>query len=266
LKGAIPVGVSATYLGEEAGYLLVLHDWRKKRKEEREHEQHLKETEGFLHIASHELRHPLTIMHACVPLLPRVLDNDEKREEVLGLIESGLNKMDYLVRDLLDASRLESGRFAIEKRELDLSVFLEEVAEEMRINHTDREFMMNQNGDVLFLEADSEKLRQAFVILMENAVKYTNSLVEIECKQQNGDVMISVLDRGPGIPAEEQEQIFDQFYRADKVQQGSASRGGLGLGLYIAKKIVEGHDGEIGCFSREGGGAEFRITLPRSGE
>ncbi|MDY6797113.1 MAG: ATP-binding protein [Actinomycetota bacterium] len=262
LMGAISIGVSGTFLGEEAGYLLVLHDWRKKLRTELRQEERLREAESFLQIASHELRHPVTVLKATLPLLPRVLDDEKRRGEVLDLLEKGVENLNYMIADLLNASRIESGRFEINKREMCLDAMLMEILDEMRIKHEDREFVFRGEEADLLVKADKEKLRQILIILLENAVNYSESEVEIACGRRNGDVVLSVLDHGPGIPVDEQGRIFDRFYRSSSIARAGKGGGGLGLGLYIVKRILDEHGGSIVYQSRSGGGAEFRLTLP----
>jgi two-component system sensor histidine kinase KdpD len=109
---------------------------------------------------------------------------------------------------------------------------------------------------------DAVLLEQVFVNLLENAVKYGAGLIEIGVKPMQGEVLIEVADRGPGVPAGEEQRVFEKFHRA--IHEGSP--GGVGLGLAICRAIVAAHGGRIWVQNREGGGASFRFALPIEGE
>ncbi len=112
---------------------------------------------------------------------------------------------------------------------------------------------------------DPDKFVRLMVILLDNAVKYSprGSSVDICLGQSGSEALVSVLDRGAGIPERERSRIFDRFYQSEEVLHHSTP--GLGLGLYIAKRIVEAHGGRIWCEAREGGGSVFRFTMPLRG-
>ena len=118
-------------------------------------------------------------------------------------------------------------------------------------------------GSACRLEADPEHIGQVLVILTENASRFApeGSMVEVELdSRKEGEAMVSVMDRGPGVPEGDREKIFERFYQVD--DDAHHSLGGIGLGLYIAREIVESHGGRIWHEPREGGGSIFRFTLP----
>jgi PAS domain-containing protein len=235
---------------------------------EEERLAHLEELRDFIDIASHELRHPMTVIKGYAATLRSYLDRmDEKtREEVLDDIDKSVDRMERLVRQLLDTARIERGKLTVKKTAVDMAALLERVVREvreMREGVPAGHISLLVSKDLDRVEADPERIARVLVILIENAVNYSpgGSPVEVEAAPvgEKG-VMIAVLDRGWGVPEDERERIFERFFQVEEAVHHS--KPGIGLGLYIAREIVEAHGGKIWCEPRGGGGSIFRFTLP----
>ncbi len=218
----------------------------------------------FIDIASHELRHPITIMKGyaiALDTLDKQLD-EETKKNALQAIDQAADRLNRLVGELLNISRIEKGRFSIMKEDSPVQPLIEQAVGEMHSRAGDRRFSLNLSPELGMRRVDPEKLVQLLVILLDNAVKFSppESLIDIEASLYDGDLLVSVKDRGPGIPEPETRKIFERFYQLEDAMHHSSQ--GIGLGLYIAKKIVEAHGGEIWCESREGDGSSFSFILP----
>jgi PAS domain S-box-containing protein len=218
----------------------------------------------FLSVASHELRHPITIIKGYIQLLQEIMAaiSLEQVPMILNAIDQATERLDRLVDDLLDISRIEEGRFAVNKEMLELRPLLEQTVEGIRAVSEREDFLIRVGEKATLVKADREKLSRLLVILLENATKFSpaGSPIEIMAEWGAGEVMISVLDRGLGVPEEARELIFDRFFQVEDVLHHS--KPGLGLGLYIASEIAHVHGGDIWYEPREGGGSIFRFTLP----
>jgi PAS domain S-box-containing protein len=218
----------------------------------------------FLSVASHELRHPITIIKGYVQLLQEIMAgiSIEQVPMILGAIDQATERLDRLVDDLLDISRIEEGRFAVNKEVLELLPLLEQAVEGIRAGSDRDDFRIQVGEKATLVKADREKLNRLLVILLENATKFSpaGSPIEIQAEWGAGEVMVSVLDRGPGVPEEARELVFDRFFQVEDVLHHS--KPGLGLGLYIASEIAHVHGGDIWYEPRDGGGSVFRFTLP----
>lgn len=222
-------------------------------------EQNLK---SFVDVAAHELRHPVTVMKGYALTLRDYgerLDEGTKRE-YLEVINKGADRLDSLIRELLDASRIERGRFAVKRQEQRLEPLLERAVQEVREKGVAHQLRLTVKGELSPREVDADKLVQVLVILMDNAVAHSPAHfpVEVEAEERGGEALISVLDRGVGVPEAQRELIFERFYQVEDAQHAAK---GMGLGLFIAREIVEAHGGRIWHEPRLGGGSAFRFTL-----
>ena len=218
----------------------------------------------FIDIASHELRHPMTVIKGYTSTLKKYLDRMDRdaARSMLGDIEGGVDRLERMVYELLDAARLERGRFSLDMEAVDPGLLAAETLEEARARWPENDFALRAPATLPPVRADEDKLKEVLVILLENAIKYSpqGSPVEVEVKlDAAGGVVLSVLDRGPGVPEKERERIFERFYQAGETRRRPSH--GLGLGLYIARRLVEAHGGKIWYEPREGGGSIFRLTL-----
>jgi PAS domain S-box-containing protein len=220
----------------------------------------------FLSVASHELRHPITIIKGYIQLLEELVGDTPIAQLplILHSIDQAADRLDRLGDELLDISRIEERRFSVSKVPEELQPLLEQAVSEMGGGAGGGGYVVDMKGEAMLVEVDREKFIRLMVILLDNASKFSppDSPIEILSEWGTGEVMISVMDRGTGVPEGSRERIFERFYQVDDVLHHS--KPGLGLGLYIAQEIVERHGGSIWYEPREGGGSIFRFTL-RSG-
>jgi two-component system, OmpR family, sensor kinase len=211
----------------------------------------------FVSDASHELRTPLSVLRAQVELLDR--EPDERRRHLgTQTLLGRLDELDRLVADMLTLASAEAGQL-LEPETIQLADFFEDVRRDLPL-FGERDFRVTAAGGTL--EADPKRLTQVLRNLVRNAVAHTGpgDRIQVTAQGREGWLEISVSDAGPGIPAEELEQIFERFHRLDRSR--SRDSGGTGLGLAIARAIVEAHGGRISAESPPGQGAVFRIALP----
>lgn len=225
------------------------------------HEDGLKD---LTDIVSHELRHPITILKGYAGFMRESWSSldDVKRAEILQIIENSADRLESLVNDFLDVSRMERSMFAIHKEEVDLSSLVKKAIDEMCNKGFGNDFVVSLPEEDRMIDGDPEKLVQLLIILLENALKYSpgSSVVELRAERKNGHMEVAVLDRGAGICDEDRERIFERFFQSEEARNHSKS--GIGLGLYIARKIVDAHGGRIWCEPRQDGGSAFRFILP----
>lgn len=213
----------------------------------------------FLADVSHELRTPLTVIKGNVDLMRRIKEADE---ESLSSIDQEAGRLSRLVGGLLMLAQADSGKLALNFAPVELDLLLTEVFTEMRVLAHNRVLVHLNEIDQVIVNGDRDRLKQVFLNLVSNAIQYTPNGGEIFLSLNKiGDQgRIIVRDTGPGIPAEDLPHIFERFYRAEK-SRTRLKPGGFGLGLSIAKWIVEHHGGQIKVESKEGKGTTFVIWL-----
>jgi PAS domain S-box-containing protein len=218
----------------------------------------------FLSIASHELRTPVTSIKGYTQLAKTLIrENDlATSEEYLDIALDQIDRMARLILELLDVSRIETGKLEIRREPIVWPNFVRDVVHRHHTAVSDRRFHLNVPESDRIVNGDRDRLEQVLGNLLENAVKYSPDGSEIVVNvDDRGDQMVtSVCDRGIGIPADELNQVFERFHRGRHVS--STNYGGLGLGLYITKQIVERHGGAIWVESKEGQGTTFYFSLP----
>lgn len=217
----------------------------------------------FVSNVSHELRNPLASIKAMVETLESGTVHDTSIAfDFLGRISSDIERMTNLVNDLLELSRIESGRLHLEKQVVDLPTLIKEITSDTNIKYADHSPNISTNCPDAPLEiyADEERIRQIFINLIENAIRFTNEngAISVGCYKGETTVEIYVQDNGIGIPVEHQPHIFERFYKVER----SRRYVGTGLGLAIAKEIIEAHSGNIRVESAEEEGTTFYFTLP----
>ncbi|MBN2026870.1 MAG: PAS domain S-box protein [Actinobacteria bacterium] len=220
----------------------------------------------FVDVASHELRHPVALLSGFTETLEsHGVDMDElTRQEVIDAIRQSAERISHMVEGLLKVSLTERERFVILKRPVDLVPLLERVLREMRQKLPGRMFNSDLPAGAMECEADMDRIHSLLVILLDNAAKYSpdDSEVTLDAEVAGGELIVSVLDRGIGVPAEHRDKVFERFHQVEEAQYHSSP--GLGLGLYLARQIVEAHGGRIWYEPRGGGGSAFRFSLPCS--
>ena len=243
-----------------AGCVAVLHDITE-----------LKRTEeirkDFVANVSHELRTPLTaIRGSAETLLDGALDSPTDARRFLDMIRRHADRLELLSEDLLALSRIESGQGASEKEEIPAGELADTLINTMATAAADRGIQLKETPPPkgLVIKANRRDIEQALLNLLDNAVKYTEpgGEVELSFAVKKNEVRISVSDNGVGIPQEQQERIFERFYRVDKNR--SRQMGGTGLGLAIVKHLANALGGRVELKSSPGAGSTFTLVVPIS--
>jgi K+-sensing histidine kinase KdpD len=215
---------------------------------------------ALLHAVSHDLRTPLASIKAAVTgLLQSGARLDETdRHELLSAIDEETDRLTHLVSNLLDLSRIEAGSLRAEKDWYDLREVVEAVVQRLAPLAARRDVRISVQGDLPLVPLDHPLAERVMVNLLENAVRYSPPTAPIEVKLRADErfARVEVADRGPGVPAAERERIFGRFY------QSGRRAGGVGLGLAIARGMVEAHGGRLWYEPRLRGGSRFVFTLP----
>ncbi len=221
------------------------------------------ELRDFFDVATHELRHPASLLKGyAITLMERYDKMDERtRRGALEAIDRGAERLVRVVEELLEVARLERRRLALEFTEVDPGEVALRAVEEMRTRFPQRRIGLEVERGLERVRADPEKLARLLVILLDNAVKYSppENPVDLLVRGVEGKVLFSVLDRGKGVPEEHRDRIFERFFQGEDVLHHSSP--GLGLGLYIAKNIAEAHGGRIWHEPRPGGGSIFHVLI-----
>ena len=221
---------------------------------------------ALLSSVSHDLRTPLSsIKAAASSLLQEDVQWDEEARRSFALaIEHEADRLNRLVGNLLDMSRIEGGALKPEKEWYPVDELIHDVLDHMQPVLQERTVQTHLPDDLPPVELDYLQMDQVLTNLIENAVRYTppESPIEVSAQIDGEQMVISVADRGPGIPQADKERIFDKFYRVLATQRNAVSVPGSGLGLAVSKGLVEAHGGHIWVEDRPGGGSIFRFTLP----
>src|SRR5260221_688712 len=221
---------------------------------------------ALLSSVSHDLRTPLSSIKAAASSLLQedVQWDDEARRSFALTIEREAVRLNRLVSNLLDMSRFEGGALRPEKEWYSLNELIREVLGRLQPLLQGRSVRAHLPDDLQPVELDYSQMDQVLTNLIENAARYTppESPIDVSVHSEGEQVIISVADRGPGIPPGDLERVFDKFYRVLPSRQGVKYPTGSGLGLAVSKGLVEAHGGRIWAENREGGGAVFSVALP----
>ncbi len=219
---------------------------------------------ALLSSVSHDLRTPLSSIKAAAYSLQEkdITWDDEARHSFAVTIEREADRLNRLVGNILDMSRIEGGALKAEKELYPLDDLVYHVVDHMQFVLKDREVRISIPENLPPVPLDFLQIDQVLTNLIENAVRYTpeKSSLEISAVEQNGEIRVSVADSGPGIPEEYRERIFDKFYRVSGAKQRGTM--GTGLGLAVSRGLIEAHGGHIWAENRKEGGAIFQFTLP----
>lgn len=216
----------------------------------------------FVDDASHELRTPIAVIGGYADLLDRWGQKDEQvLKESIRAIKTETEHMKTLVEQLLFLARGDAGRQPMQKKRLDMAALLREVWEESRMIDPAHEYVFRERGPVV-VRGDEAMLKQAIRILTDNAVKYSpeGSRITLRAYAEANEVCVDVQDNGIGVSREDAARMFDRFYRADAAR--NSETGGSGLGLSIARWIVERHGGSFRVLSYEEVGTRITLALP----
>ena len=241
----------------------------------------------FLGMAGHELKTPLTTSVVNTQLarrrlerlraeIARLVPEDAARiaphmdtlEELVARVAGAGERETRLVNDLLDVTRIQANRLELTPDRFDLVALARDVVSEQQANLPQRTITLEAPEEPLPVHADADRIRQVITNYLTNALKYSpvSEPVTVRLVIEDCCARLCVTDTGQGIPAEEQERIWDRFHRAPGIEVASGSGVGLGLGLYICRQIIERHDGSVGLWSAPGQGSTFWFTLPLAGE
>lgn len=227
-------------------------------------EEAVRARDEFLSIASHELKTPLTSLLGYSQVLNRQMEragviDQERLRRVLETIGQQSTKLANLISQLLDVSRIEAGKLMLNCQTADLTSLVEAAIDDARQQGSQHEIVL-RSPDKVGVCVDALRLEQVLANLIDNAMKYSSDTepIEVEVTADGKTVRIAVIDHGVGVPPEHREHIFDRFYQA----QRHYPLGGLGLGLFISKQIVEMHGGMIEAQFPDEGGTRMVATLP----
>ncbi|SDJ91198.1 sensor histidine kinase [Streptomyces indicus] len=259
LPGGREVLVSARYVrtrptGPLHRLVISIRDTEARRRTERSHAE-------LIATVAHELRSPLTSVKGFTATLLAKWERftDDQKKLMLETVDADANRVTRLIAELLDISRIDSGRLELRRQPVDLPAAVgRHIQAHVAAGQAPDRFLVRLQQPLPDLWADPDKIDQVLSNLLENAVRHGEGTVTIDVAPQTSPLegtAVTVSDEGPGIPEESMGRVFTRFWRGSK-------RGGTGLGLYIVKGIVEAHGGTITVGRGPAGGAEFRFTLP----
>ena len=219
----------------------------------------------FVSIASHEMRTPLTAIHGTLELLNagRLGELFPAGEKIAKIALRNSDRLVHLLENLLDLERMESSKDRLEKQLCDSAELIQQAIDTLQSQAQQQQIVLQNDARSLELWADCDRIVQALINLIGNAIKFSapNSKVWITCQQEAENILFAIKDRGRGIPQDKLETIFERFQQVDA--SDSRKKGGTGLGLAICRHIVQQHGGKIWVQSVYGEGSTFFFTIPR---
>jgi len=220
--------------------------------------------EDLLRAVSHDLRSPLTAIQGQAQLLARAVQHGAPPERLqvgIDAIAVSARRMNVMIQDLVDSARLEAGQMRMELSMVDLGAFIPTLLAEQGGTIQAERIRLQLPAGLPPVRADRDRLARILLNLLSNALKYSppDAEVTVSAARRDDQIVISITDHGPGIPPEQVPYLFQRYYRA---QAGREQRGAVGLGLYIARKLVEAHGGRIWVESQVGKGSTFSFSLP----
>jgi len=264
----VPASIMVTPLSGEAGVVVVFRDVTAQRAEERDQAE-------FVSTASHEMRTPVAAIEGYLGLAlnPQTAAIDEKARTYLLKAQESAKHLGRLFQDLLDISKVEDGRLETELTVINIPKFVRDLLEDFRGQVAEKSLTLiyapdtsatggNTVEPLLYAKADQSHLQEVLSNLIGNAIKYTKEgSVTVDVTADDDHVFVSVKDTGIGIPAEDIPHLFQKFYRVDNTD--TREIGGTGLGLYLARRLVETMRGHLNIQSEYGKGSTFSVELPR---
>lgn len=226
-----------------------------------------KEKDEFLSIASHELKTPLTSIKAYVQLLDRKLKLEKESSEAgfMVKVHDQIEKLNTLITDLLDVSKIDNGKLKINKKPTNLENTIQNAIDTILQTHDENKVKIERHGFIpdILIPFDAIRIEQVLINFLTNAIKYSPQnnqvIVTTFVDEEEQEVKVNVTDFGIGIPDYKQEAVFHKFYR---VEESSLQFQGMGIGLYICSEIIKQHHGSIGVSSIVDEGSTFYFTLP----
>lgn len=251
----------------DGGMAIFFKDITSEKNKERDLQKALEVKSEFLSIASHELKTPLTGLKLQADLAKRAIDKQGpealspvKIKQIIDNFHSDINRLKRLVDDMLDISRINTGKLSMNLEFFNCDEFMEEVVNRLRLNFPqfDEQVKINLNSPVM-VYWDRLRIEQVITNLISNAFTHgEGSPIELTTTYHGSSIGIEVADAGPGIPQDIQDRIFERF----ESSYHRRAKSGLGLGLYISRGIVNGHKGEIKVLSSPGKGTRFLVEIP----
>jgi signal transduction histidine kinase len=216
----------------------------------------------FVTMVSHDLKTPLTSIIGFAKTLLTLNVTPEQRSKYLTIIETEGKRLAQLIGEYLDISKIESGNFTVKKEPVDPAALVREITESTAIHAPSKSIVVTIAKAIPLILGDANQLKRVVINLLDNALRYNvpDKSICVSVDNKNDHVIVSVKDNGPGIRPEEQNLIFDKFFRSSDAVNERTS--GNGLGLAIAKGIVNAHDGALWVESEPGKGATFSFNLP----
>lgn len=215
----------------------------------------------MLAVVAHDLRNPLNLVMVTTELLAETKPSEERRDQLLDVMQRAAGRMNRLIEDLLEVVRQESGQLKLDVQQVSASSLTAQTAEMFQTTAMERgiSLRVEECPPELAVRADGERIIQVMSNLVGNALKFVprGGSVTLKCEPASGEVLFSVVDSGPGIGQEDIGRLFEKFW-----QRRRSDRRGVGLGLSIARGIVEVHGGRIWAESQLGVGSTFHFTLP----
>jgi K+-sensing histidine kinase KdpD len=219
-----------------------------------------KQQENFMMAITHELKTPIAVAKLNLETLQKHQLDEPRKQKLLQATLQETNRLNTLASNILVSSQLEGGRYRISKDELDLSALVQTSVNEFRNRYPDRHWRINIEPE-LDIIGDALLLQIMVNNLVENAVKYSPKEAAIECSlhKRNKTILLQVIDEGPGIPDSEKKKVFEKFYRIGN--ETTRTTKGTGLGLYLVKKIVQDHHGNIRVTNNLNRGCNFMVSF-----
>ena len=254
-RGALVVHTRVAPLGEE--YILLLADDRTE----------ITRTEAmrndFVANVSHELKTPVGAISLLAEAIEDGADDPVAVRRFTGRLHKESSRLSALVQDIIELSRLQSSDAIVHGEQVQVAAVVAEAVDRNKLLAEERNITISVGGQVQApVHGDADLLMTALRNLIDNAIRYSpeHSAVGVGLRERDGFALISVTDQGPGISAEEQERVFERFYRVDSAR--SRQTGGTGLGLSIVKHVLANHGGEVSLWSQEGQGSTFTLRIP----
>ncbi len=221
----------------------------------------------FVSMASHQLRTPLTSIKG---YLSMVLEGDageitKEQRKLLSEAFLSSERMVRLISDFLNVSRVQTGKFMIDKKDVDLAMVVKQEVNQLKVNASARGLTLETTvpDSPILVQADEGKIRQVLMNFIDNAIYYSpeKTTITVALVEKASDIEITVKDQGIGVPLDEQTKLFEKFFRASNARMQRPD--GTGVGLYLAKQVVDGHGGKIIFASTPGQGSTFGFSVPK---
>lgn len=270
----IPISLTISPIKDHTGKIIgaskIARDISKQKKAEEQLRNYAEEIkvlnarkDEFIGLASHELKTPVTSLNAYLQIIDRNLSSDDRNKPFITKAIQQVNKLTSLISDLLDVSKIQTGKLPFTYTDFDLIQVLKDVVEILQHNYESHKIKLHFDQQPITLEADQQRIEQVIINLITNAVKYSPAadriIINVISSDQN--VTVSVQDFGIGIPKDQQEKVFSRFYRVENI---ATHISGLGIGLYISNEIINRHGGRIWIESEPGKGSTFYFNLKRA--